>query len=594
LTRGVPFLGLTAVLAASAVGAVEVLPFDDVRAGQRGTGRSAFHGTEITEFDVEILGTLPNIGPDQDLILARLSGGPLGETGVLSGMSGSPVYVEGRLVGAVAYSWGFAKEAIAGITPIQEMLAITRMPTGPLPDRRGALDLSRETFTRLGSAAALVAFFRDDLAARFARPSGALRSALPVSIAGLGPGGFSRVATELVAAGLVPLQAGGSASASGGVVRLEPGSPVGVQLVRGDIEFTATGTTTWVDGEQVLAFGHPLFALGAVDLPLTGATVQAILPSLQQSSRIATPLAEIGALRQDRSSGVLGRMNARPRMIPVRLQLAHAGVAERDYSFDIADDPLLSPLLLYVSLNGIVASRERTIGTSTVRVGEGSVIKLGSGTDVAIDNVFSGPGASDFGAGVPAYILYLLMNNAWGRPDVTGINLRLDHDVEPRTAQIRRATVDRYQARAGDVVAAAVVVTPFRGRDVVFTQAVRIPEETPPGPLVLHVAGAAAASRDESRHDPVIPRDLDQLVRLINQLRRNDRIYIAATRDDPGALLGGSRLPNLPPSVARVLSNPRQRGDFLPVPRRSVLEESIRTEHAVEGAATIEIEVVAP
>lgn len=594
MTRGVPMFCLATILAGSAVDAAEILPFDQVRAGQRGTGRTTFHGTSITDFEVEILGTLPNIGPDQNLILGRLSGGPLAETGVLSGMSGSPVFIDGKLIGAVAYSWGFSKEAIAGITPIEEMLAITRMASGPATERAGAIDFAPDTLGRLFSATALTKFFRDDLAARFARSTGALRSGLPVSIAGLGTDGFTRVAPEFAAAGLVPLQAGGSVSGAGGTIRLEPGSPVGVQLVRGDIEFTATGTVTWVDGDQVLAFGHPLFALGSVDLPLTGATVQALLPSLQQSSRIATPLAEVGALRQDRSSGVLGRIGGRPRMIPVRLRLAHAGAVDRDYSFDIADDPLLSPLLLFVSLNGIVASRERTIGTATVRVGEGSVIKLGRGTDVALDNVFSGTGASDFGTGVPAYILYLLMNNTWSRPEVTGINLRLDHDVEPRTAQIRRVSVDRYQARAGDVVEAAVVVAPYRGRDQVFTRSVLIPAETPPGPLMLHVAGATAASRDESRHDPVIPRDLDQLVRLINQLRRNDRIYIAATREDPGARLGGSRLPNLPPSVAHVLSHPRQRGDFLPIPRRSVIEEAIVTEHAVEGAATIEIEIVAP
>ena len=587
-------MGLATILAGSAIAEVDALPFDQIKPGMRGVGRTVFHGNSIDEFEVEVLGTLPNIGPDQNLILARLSGGPLAETGVLAGMSGSPVFVDGKLIGAVAYSWGFSKEAIAGITPIHEMLAIVQSRSGPRPERTASVDLSADTLGRLFSAPALAEFFRHDLGARLARPAGALRSTLPLAVAGLGAEGLGRVASELTAAGLVPLQAGGSSSAARGAGRLEAGSPVGVQLVRGDIEFTATGTVTWVEGDQVLAFGHPLFALGAVDLPLTGATVQALLPSVQQSSRIATPLGEVGALRQDRSSGVLGSLHARPRMIPVRLELAHAGIVDRVYSFDIADDPLLSPLLLYVTLNGIVAGRERTIGMATVRIGDGSVIKLGRGTDVALDNVFSGPEATDFGTGVPAYILYLLMNNAWNRPAVTGINLRLDHDVEPRTAQIRRVSLDRYRARAGDVVEAAVVVAPYRGRDLVLSHTVPIPKETPPGPLVLHVAGASAASRAESRHDPVIPRDFDQLVRLINQLRRNDRIFIAATREDPGALLGGSRLPNLPPSVAHVLSHPRQRGDFLPVRQRSVLEETIATQFAVEGEATIELEVVAP
>jgi len=585
---------LATVLSGSAIAEVDALPFDQVRPGMRGVGRTVFQGTTISEFQVEILGTLPNIGPDQNLILARLAGGPLAEMGVLSGMSGSPVFVEGKLIGAVAYSWGFSKEPIAGITPIHEMLAIAQSRSAPRPERTGSVDWTAGALDRLTSATALAEFFRRELGARLARPAGALRSTLPIAVAGLGAEGFGRVASELTATGFLPLQAGGSSAAAQGAARLEAGSPVGVQLVRGDIEFTATGTVTWVEGDQVLAFGHPLFGLGAVDLPLTGATVQALLPSIQQSSRIASPSGEVGALRQDRSSGVLGSLRARPRMIPVRLELAHGGTVDRVYSFDIADDPLLSPLLLYVSLSGIVAGRERAIGTATVRIGDGSVIKLGRGADVELDNVFSGPGATDYGSGVPAYVLYLLMNNAWSRPEIAGINLRLDHEIEPRTAQIRRVSLDRYRARAGDVVQAVVVVAPYRGRDLVLAHAIPIPKETPPGPLVLQVAGASAAIRAESRQEPVIPHDLEQLVRLINQLRRNDRIFIAATREDPGALLGGSRLPNLPPSIAHVLSHPRQRGDFLPVPRRSVLEESITTPYAVEGAATIELEVVGP
>jgi hypothetical protein len=588
------FLCLAMIVGGAVRAEVETLPFDRIEPGMRGVGRTVFRGTAITEFEVEILGKLPNIGPDQDLILARLSGGPLADTGVLAGMSGSPVFIDGKLIGAVAYSWGFSKEAIAGITPIQEMLAIARARTAPRAQRTDSIGPTFPGLERLLSASALATFFRDDLEARIARPQGALRASVPLSIAGLGAEGFGRISSQLNAAGLVPQQTGGSASDARTAVRLEPGAAMGVQLVRGDIEFTATGTVTWVDGDQVLAFGHPLFALGSVDLPLTAASVQALMPNVQQSERIAIPLAEVGALRQDRSSGVLGSLHARPRMIPVRLELAHAGAIDRVFSFDIADDPLLSPLLLYVSLNGILAGRERTIGTATVRIADGSVIKISGGSDVELDNVFSGSDATDFGTGVPAYILYLLMNNAWTRPEIGGVNLRLDHDVEPRTAQIRRVSLDRYRARPGDTVEATVVLSPYRGRDIVLSHKVPIPKETPAGPLLLNVAGATAASRAESRHEPMVPRDLDQLVRIINQLRRNDRVFISATRDDPGAVLGGARLPNLPPSVAQILSNPRQRGDFLPVPQRSVLEETIATQFAVDGAATIELEVVAP
>jgi hypothetical protein len=375
---------------------------------------------------------------------------------------------------------------------------------------------------------------------------------------------------------------------------MQPGSAMGLKLVRGDLEMTATGTVTWVDGDRVLGFGHPLFGLGQVDLPLTGAVVQTLLPSLQRSARVATPLNEIGALRQDRTSGVYGRLGARPRMIPVRFQVGEPAREERVYSFDIADDPLLSPLLLYVSLNGILSSRERPLGSATVRVKKGSVIKMADGEDVELDNVFAGTRAFDYGTGIAAYILHLLMNNAWSPPQIAGINLIFEYDDAPLSATIRTVSLDRYRARPGETVQATVVLSPFRGRDRAFNAAIKIPEETPAGTLQLQVGSAVAVSRAEVEQEPVLPRDLEQLIRLINRLRRNDRIYVAAEREDPGVLLRGARMPNLPPSVATVLTRPRSKGNFLVVPKRSVLEEIILTEYAVQGLARIELEVDTP
>jgi len=213
---------------------------------------------------------------------------------------------------------------------------------------------------------------------------------------------------------------------------------------------TATGTVTWIDGERVLGFGHPLFGLGAIDIPMTGATVQTLLPSLMRSSRVATPTAEIGALRQDRASGVFGLLDARPRMIPVRLQISDALRGDQVYSFDIADDPLLSPLLLYVSLGGILTSRERPAGSATIRLREGSVIKMADGEDVELDNVYAGPRAFEYGTGIAAYVLYLLMNNTWSQPQIAGVNLILEYDELPRTATIRSVAFDRYRVRAGE------------------------------------------------------------------------------------------------------------------------------------------------
>ena len=572
----------------SAAAAAPVLPFDDVQVGMKGTGRTVFSGTDVESFDVEILAKLPNVGPDQNLILARLSGGPLAETGVLAGMSGSPVFVGDRLVGAVAYSWGFSTEAIAGVTPIEEMLAVAELHEGG-GMRAAALAPAGDELERLRSREPFDSFF-DELFAVVGR--GALAPvALPLAVSGIGPDGLARLVPELRRVGFQPLQSGGAGDAAEPAAPLEPGSAMGLKLVRGDLDMTATGTVTWVEGDRLIGLGHPLFGLGSVDLPMTGARVQALLPNLRQSARIATPQAEIGALRQDRAAGVLGLVGASPRMIPVRLQLTGGAVADHEFSFDIADDPLLSPLLLYMSLNGVLASKERAFGTATVRLRQGSVIKLLDGPDVELDNLFAGPAAFDYGTGIAAYILYLLMNNTWTQPQIVGVNLLLDFEDTPRTARIRRAAIDRYRVAAGESVEVTVVLSPYRGPDQKVTREIQVPPETRPGKITLAIGGALAIGRTVDHEEPLLPRDLDQLIWLINQLRRNDRIYILATHDDAGVLLGGARLPNLPPSVASVLTRPRSSGNYSYIPQRSILEEIVPTEYAVEGAARIQLEV---
>ena len=574
----------------TAKGGVAILSFDEVEPGMKGTGRTVFHGSEVTSFDVEILGKLPNVGPDQNLILALLSGGPLAETGVLAGMSGSPVTVDGKLIGAVAYSWGFAKQAIAGVTPIEEMLALAELE-GAAPRRAGSEAPTSEDLRLVRSPEALREFV-SQLASRL-MPDRLRPVSVPLSVAGVDALALSRIVPQLLRAGFVPLQTG-SAGVGEAALPLEPGSAVGLKLIRGDIDMTATGTVTWVDGDRVIAFGHPLFGLGDVDLPLTAARVEALLPSVQQSARLTRPLGEVGAVRQDRASGIVGRLGASPRMIPVRLQLTDADGVAHEFSFDVADDPLLSPLLLYVSLNGVLAGKERAVGSATLRLREGSVIKLLGNDDVALDNLFAGPAAFEYGTGIPAYILHLLMNNTWGEPRIAGVNLLVDYEQAPRRARIRRAALDRYRVRAGGTVEVTVLLSPYRGPDLLLTREIVVPPETPSGPLTVSVGGALAVSRDDDDDGPVVPRDLDELIWLINRLRRNDRVYILATRADSGALVGVERLPNLPPSVARVLLMPASKGSVTFIPRRAVLEELLPTDYAVEGYVSLGLEVIGP
>lgn len=578
---------LLSVAGAPAAAQTATLAFDQVRAGMQGTGRTVFRGTDVESFDVEILGKLPNIGPGQNLILARLSGGQLERTGVLAGMSGSPVIIDGKLVGAVAYTWGFSTEPIAGITPADEMLALMSVERDGAR-RASGLNLPRDLELLLRPER--LRAFVSELESRVW--GAGLTPAVPLSVGGIDVRALNRVLPQLARAGLIPIQAGPAGDADEDhAPPLEPGSAMGLKLVRGDVDLTATGTVTWVEDDRVLGFGHPLFGLGSIDLPLTAARVEAVLPSLYQSLRIARPLEEVGALRQDRSAGVLGQLGVRPSMIPVRLMLTGADRVEHPFAFDIADDPLLSPLLLYVSLNGILASKERAYGSATIRLAPGSVIKMADGEDVQLDNLFAGPTAFEYGTGLPAYILYLLMNNAWTQPQIAGVNLLLEYREAPRTARIRRAALDRYRVEPGDTIGVTVVLSPYRGPEQLLEREIVVPPETPPGKITVTIGGALAVTRDLDDEGPVLPRDLDQLIWLINQLRRNDRVYILASREDNGVLLGGARMPGLPPSVARVLSRPRSSGNFARIPVRNILEEVVLTDYAIEGSVTIGLEV---
>jgi hypothetical protein len=267
---------------------------------------------------------------------------------------------------------------------------------------------------------------------------------------------------------------------------------------------------------------------------------------------------------------------------------------KRNLAFDVVDDPLVTPLLLYAALNGVLSTFERTFGGATVRLREGSVIKLDGSDDVRLDNLFSGDGAVGDASGLSAFLLYLVMNNDWSVPHVRGVNLVLDYEREPRTATVRRVMLDRYRAKAGTAVTARILVSPYRGPDRTLTREIEIPAETSPGPLTLQVGSAASINRADEVDGPVVPRDLDQLVLLINRLRRNDKVYIVASRGDAGAFLGGARLPNLPPSVTTILTRPRSSGNYSFVPERGVLEEEIPADAALDGFARVVLEVEAP
>ena len=363
----------------------------EIRPGMVGIGRTVFDGTHVEEFKANILGVLENvIGTRRNLILARLEGGPLANTGVIAGMSGSPVYIDGKLIGAVSYSLGsFSKEPIAGITPIAEMTDATSFGDARPAGARVSVEfpLTRENLTAAFRKALNwnrpFAERPDD--ARYCRhrrrwPASrgrrrARHAAAPDCHAArhvrlrAGPGRHAR--RGVPRAGIRPT-GGGAAGLRPGEKPFEgplkPGDAVGVMLVGGDLELGATGTVTHIDDDRVYAFGHPLYNLGPTAFPMTRAYVYTVIPSLAASMKLSTTGEVIGAFTQDRAAAIAGRLGPGPKMIPVTVALDADRAPKRTFRFELANDQMFTPLMAAAAISNTLASYERQYGTSTFYV----------------------------------------------------------------------------------------------------------------------------------------------------------------------------------------------------------------------------------
>lgn len=589
-------LWLTCWLLVAPAHAEAILPFADIEVGMTGVGRTVFSGMRVEEFKIEVVGLMKGVFPQRNLILVRCSGARITETGVAQGMSGSPIYIKGKLVGALAYTWGFSKEPIAGITPIEEM---ERATGEGRPSWRSSAAGATAPLSLLFSPEEMLEFFPKLLQrSSFADNShGMLRPlGLPLHSMGFDPEVMADLAPAL-GMGLQPMSGAlgeGMSSLPERGPRPIAGSSVGVQLVSGDLNLTAIGTVTRVQGDELLAFGHPFLNIGTTAMTMTAARVHLVLPSLQSSFKLASPIGSIGMVHQDRSTGLLGTLGEPAQGLPVHLEIGGAGRPPRSFTFNLVDDPLLTPILLNYVVRNVLSSAEKDLGPMTIRLQTGSVILMENHEPVVLENLFSGAIAAPFAAGLPAYVLYLLMNNEFVDAEVKSVNLRLDFQGHRRSARLGEVWADRERVRPGDTVRLHITVKPFREEPVHGTLDLELPPETPLGRLVIRVGDGLTLSRLETRETPAayMPQDLPQLISLLNHIRAFNRVYANVSTLDEGILVGGTRLPNLPPSVAQVLLMPQASGNFVRVRQRGLLEEFLDTDYAVTGYRKIFLEVI--
>lgn len=545
----------------------DIFPLRDVRAGLHGVGRTVFAGQKIETFQVEILGVLKNAtAPKQDVILAKLSGGPLEEIGVAAGMSGSPVYVNGKLVGAVALAFPFAKEAYAGITPIEQMLEV--VPVSSPPSYKKSAAWVRPRIFRVAAGSGEIERLIPDESVNpeawkawlgSEEPSGAMEDLqLPLRYAGFSPQAMAGFGPLFRQMGFVPMQgpvaAGGGAAAAGedraAVGDVVPGSMISVQLVGGDLNLHVDCTVTYRQGNNVYACGHRFLMTGPAEFPFSPAHVLATVPSLASSFKVDEPGPTVGAIRQDRFGAIYGVMGANPPVIPVHIQLDSTLNRKVEYNFQIVQQDFLSPLLVNLAVVSALSSTEPIMGPSTVDL-KGK-IRLSDGESVDLEDVLSAQvNTVNLVAVAASTPLTYLLGSGFPGLRVDAIDLSIVSSDEEREATLEQAWSTRSEVHPGDKLEVIAVLRTPGGGSLVERIPVEIPASVRDKTLSLVVGSGTTINLLENRLAPLAtaPRDLHQLVQALNRMRRNNRLYALLMAPQASLVMQGDDYPSPPPSL---------------------------------------------
>jgi SpoIVB peptidase S55 len=566
----------------------EIITLDQIRAGMHGLAYTVFQGTQPEAMDLEVLGILKNAnGPKGDVILVRLQGAKVEYTGVVAGMSGSPVYIAGKLAGALAFRIGeFSKEPIAGVTPIAEMLEINALDgtpeNNPAEAKAGAIAPSKSSGP--GAANVPVQNF-----ANYLKPI-----ETPLVFNGFSEDAIQRFAPQLATAGIVPVMGAGSVSDAKQPEPLEPGSAISAVLVRGDMDITATCTVTYMDATHLLACGHPLLQFGMINLPMTKADVVATLPSPLNAFKIVNATEPVGAFVQDRHTGIMGEFGKKPDMIPVTLAI-HGGPTNRQFHYEVLNNARLSPVAMMVTvfnaLHGINEYGEET----TYRVN--GRISIDGYPDVAFENMFA-PAEGDQPAAIQAALslgadFSSIYDNPYSAPGVRGVQLDVEMSRERRWARLESARTDVTEARPGSDITIEALLRPYRGEAVVRQIPIHIPTSVSRGPLRILVSDGDTLDRLR-QSGSLSPRKLDlaSTIALLNKEHVNNRVYVSLLEVGAQAVVADKVMPALPLSIMNVMEGMRGTHEMVVQSESSVNESATQPlDFVVSGAQVLTITI---
>ena len=583
-------------------GPVEIMHLNEVKPGMKGTAWTVFQGTEPEAVPIEIVGRLKNQnGPNQDIIIAKMYG-KAKITNVAGGMSGSPVYINGKLAGAVAFRISvFSPDAICGITPIESMLEINELDKSRPEDARTP-DKARAR----GGAVAVPGDLLGQIAA-----GAPLQSAMlvpieaPLMLSGFSDSSLREFGPMFQQLGINAVQ-GGAASdihntkpAPGWEHALNPGDSIAGVLVNGDMSVTGLGTVTYNDGKRVLGFGHPFFNLGPVDIPMSTGEVVMTMASAFQPNKMANATEIVGALHQDRYNGIMGVLGAESAMIPVTVKVRSMDdrgkpAREKDFHFNVFVHQKWTPYLMMLTLYNSLSELNEFADEATYRLS--GKVEMSGGPISLSTMTASGeapmPAPLQMAAWWGDKFNRLYLNNV-NTPDVKKVNVTVDLLPDRRVATIESAWVQEPEVRAGDEVPVKVFLRPYRGERIERDFKVKIPEGLAKGDHRIMLSDADTVNRLQNMAGMMNRYlDLPQMVSLINQERSNNKLYVSLVESTPTAYVDDKTLPSLPSSVLNVMQAGRASSRAMVTSPETASEQmSLPFDYVVTGSYSLRIRV---
>ncbi len=576
--------------AAATRGDAPIMKLNEVRAGMKGVLKTVLKGVKVEEIPVEVVDVMRKIRPGRDVIIIRLLGERIKRLGLARGMSGSPVYVDGKLLGALAYAWQFVRDPIAGITPAEDMMRVWRKDV----DEEKELEVVHTW--RAGRTLPVERFIEELLAPKpvfpFIGPANMVTLETPVAVKGFSDASLATLSDRLRAFDVSVVQgaAGGLAKDPPGDVKLEPGSVMCVQVLRGDYEAAALGTVTEVAGNRVYGFGHPLFNNGRVEFPLATGTIHMVVPTQDMSFKLGSALKAVGTVRVDHSAGVGGELGRLPEMLKVSLDVKRGDLlGDARFNFEVAKDPRMMLSFLNAAVGGALSVSGRP--GRKVKMIVKATINVEGYPPVEIEEIHGGPQAP--GAAVSAFVLPLgqIMHNPYARVNIKSVHISSEVIPGDPRAVIRYARTEKTDYRPGEEIDVAVTIQPYRRKSIIRHYKMKLPGDVPQGRLTLIVCDSTTDARMESREMPhrFRPEGIAQVLDFFRQRRPNTDLVFRLSFRSSGVALSGREFQDLPDSVVSVLGkqSPTEVSRFA-----QMLVKREPTEFVIIGRHQLQIHVV--